>query len=341
MANERPITTGAPWADPFMIEQIKKYDGIPWINKIVIAGHLDDRAIASLRVKNGEKSYRCIVEVPSRIKPGINGSPYVSHLPIYYKKADVDQVYNRYRTKEQPIAIEGEIRGYRKVDGTSLSRVQRAQILDVLEIQDNKSNENMIKNLCRALEKIFEMTNDGQSKTTNQARVDASNIFENPENEVKNIVTLQGLVAYPPDLVNKAGLNTYGVAFKVLTRYKTIGGKDRFDTVRALYLGADAREVYKRIKQGEPVSLKGSMESNKYKKNAVVATTKEKAAIASLLKIPHQIIGNEIVCQPAELKDYIDKIVTILNRAEDSLEVLQTHEVWITSIETDPMKFIY
>ena len=277
-------------------ETFQKFGYIPHINKINVAGRIDDGAKNQLqytRSRNcGEKlpMYRTILEIPSPIKIGRGGMPFVSHIPIRCVGDLAEEIASKYHSAGMFVQGTGRVQNYKVEKAQFADQRQIELLMNVLRVNDSEDK------LVQEILNILDM--NGQKDSRLMTTVAAQQFSLSDEGAFINEAILQGLIYMPPSLRRTQKTNTAALHIKMwIKRAGDIGPvpdsatADR-DIVNIMFYGEKAIELYPKLKQGYPILVKGRLESDTYRAE-INASGEQKKKIANLLGVTeqHPILG--------------------------------------------------
>lgn len=280
-------------------ETFKKFSYIPHINKVKVAGRIDDVAKQQFQYASsrnyGKKlpMYRTIVEVLSvdtngkPIKIGAEGNPYVSHIPMMCVGDLAEGIASQKYEAGIFVQGTGRVQNYKVAKPCFADQEQIEYLMKALCMNDPEDG------LITEILNIFNL--NGQKESQVKMTVSAREMSLSENNDFVNEVTLQGFVYMPPSLRYTRNNDIPSLHLKmVINRPDDLGplpdsAVAERDEVNVVFYGEKASELYPKLKQGYPIMVKGRIESDKYRpKIEVDANGERKKKLVALLGVTEQ-----------------------------------------------------
>lgn len=283
--NEKPLNR-------YELEEIfQKFNYIPHINKVKVVGRIDDVAKQQFQYTSsrnfGRKLPMCrtIIEVPSPVKFGKGGMPYVSHIPILCVGDLAEEIASQNHEAGMFIQGTGRVQNYKVAKPCFADQEQIEHLMKALCLNDPEDG------LITEILNIFNL--NGQKESQVKMTVAAHEMSLSANHNFVNEVTLQGFIYMPPSLRYTRNNDIPSLHIKmVINRPDDLGplpdsAVAERDIVNVMFYGEEAVEIYPKLKQGYPILVKGRMESDTYK-TVIKARGEQEKQIADLLGVTEQ-----------------------------------------------------
>ena len=283
---------------------------------------------------------KVVVKIPSDVRVGVNGQPYITNIPLFTTDGGVDAVRAINESSDrssQYVFCRGAIQNFFVAKHASPNAAMAAYMNRWMTLYNNaKYDERLALKIFQILRMSLDASDGVQIPMLNvwihsiaDGTEAAREMAESGAPIGVNQANVTGLVYMPPSLrIDDNGISGR-LHFKVRVKREDKEGqtvpiaqqaKDGYDIINVIYSGNQAIRLFDEVKQGYPVKITGSLENYKFVRRVLVNTIEQKELA--------ELLGCGVWDEP------VQDIVKFVER-ENITETIPSYNILAKNIRTD------